>query len=323
MEKLKISVVVPVYKAETYLRRCLDSLLSQSLEDFEILLVDDGSPDKSGIICDEYARKDNRIRVFHKPNGGVSSARQKGLDEAKGEYVIHADPDDWVEPDMLDELYKKAKAEEADMVICDYYINFSQKQLYVTQKPSSLEPENVQCELFQQLHGSCCNKLIRRACYKKYQIKFPQEIFTHEDLYVNLALLNHHIKVAYLHRAFYHYDQVINTNSLVRKTNLQSRYDNAVKILDIFQRLLNGTKAYDYARRDGVRRIVNFAFNMQEDTSASFKRKYYQYRNDILVCKNREKYFWYFSCLGYYKICFSLWKIISYFYDLLRFCVKT
>lgn len=99
----KISVIVPVYKAEAYLHRCVDSIIAQTFTDWELLLVDDGSPDRSGDICDEYASKDARIRVFHKENGGVSSARQKGLDEAIGEYTIHADPDDWVEPTMLEE----------------------------------------------------------------------------------------------------------------------------------------------------------------------------------------------------------------------------
>lgn len=120
----KISVIVPVYKAEAYLHRCVDSIIAQTFTDWELLLVDDGSPDRSGDICDEYASKDARIRVFHKENGGVSSARQKGLDEAIGEYTIHADPDDWVEPMMLEELYKKAKEDDADMVICDFICEY-------------------------------------------------------------------------------------------------------------------------------------------------------------------------------------------------------
>ena len=121
MTNPKISIIVPVYKAENYLHRCVDSILTQTFSDFEVLLIDDGSPDKSGYICDEYARKDSRVRVFHKENGGVSSARQCGIDNAYGEYTIHADPDDWVEPTMLEELYAKAMDEDADMVICDYY----------------------------------------------------------------------------------------------------------------------------------------------------------------------------------------------------------
>ena len=97
----KISIIVPVYKAENYLRRCVDSILNQTFTDFELILVDDGSPDRSGDICDEYEQKDSRIRVFHKDNGGVSSARNLGLDNVQGEYVTFVDADDWIDADNL------------------------------------------------------------------------------------------------------------------------------------------------------------------------------------------------------------------------------
>ena len=211
----KVSVIVPVYKAEAYLHRCVDSLLAQTFQNFEILLVDDGSPDKSGEICDEYAKMDKRIRVFHKENGGVSSARQCGMDHAQGEYTIHADPDDWVDSTMLEELYRKAKEEDADMVICDFYEERKNKTIYVRQQPSSLDHETVLCELFQQLHGSCCNKLVKRACYREFGVRFPLELSYCEDLYVNACLLAHKMNVTYLPKAFYHYDQYTNENSLV------------------------------------------------------------------------------------------------------------
>lgn len=121
MNMPKVSVIVPVYKAEGYLHRCVDSILAQTFIDWELLLIDDGSPDRSGEICDEYAQKDSRVRVIHKENGGVSSARQRGLDESVGEYTIHADPDDWVEPTMLAEMYQKAKHEDADIVMTDFF----------------------------------------------------------------------------------------------------------------------------------------------------------------------------------------------------------
>lgn len=213
----KISVIVPVYKAEEYLHRCVDSILAQTFQDFEVLLIDDGSPDRSGGICDEYARKDRRVRVFHKENGGVSLARQCGMDHAQGEYTIHADPDDWVEPTMLEELYKKAKEEDADMVICDFYEERKNKTVYIRQQPSTLDHETVLCELFQQLHGSCCNKLVRRACYKEFGVRFPEELSYCEDLFVNTCLLSHSMVVVYLPKAFYHYDQYTNGESLVRR----------------------------------------------------------------------------------------------------------
>ena len=213
----KISVIVPVYKAEAYLHRCVDSILAQTFQDFEVLLVDDGSPDRSGEICDEYARKDKRVRVFHKENGGVSSARQCGMDNAQGEYTIHADPDDWVEPDMLKELYQKAEEEDADMVICDYYYDEAGSSSYKSQKPSSLNHEVIFCEMFRHLHGSSWNKLVRGSIYKQFGIRFPEELSYCEDLYVNACLLIHPLRVVYLPKAFYHYDQYTNATSLVRR----------------------------------------------------------------------------------------------------------
>ena len=185
MTNPKISVIVPVYKAEHYLARCVDTLLAQTFDDFEVILVDDGSPDNSGAICDEYALKDKRVRVIHQPNAGVSMARQKGLDNARGEYVIHADPDDWVEPDMLKELYAKAKEEDADMVICDFYAHYGEKVVYERQQPSSLDHNTVLCELFKHLHGSCWNKLVRRICFLKFDIHFSEGVSFCEDLLIN------------------------------------------------------------------------------------------------------------------------------------------
>ena len=102
-----ISVIVPVYNAEKYLHRCIDSVLAQTYKDFELLLIDDGSKDSSGTICDEYAAQDARVKVFHKENGGVSSARNVGLDHARGEWIMHLDGDDWIEHDMLERLIQK------------------------------------------------------------------------------------------------------------------------------------------------------------------------------------------------------------------------
>lgn len=233
MNKIVISVIVPVYKAELYLHRSVDSLLAQTFTNFEILLIDDGSPDKSGQICDEYALQDSRIRVIHKPNGGVASARQCGIEQARGEYTIHVDPDDWVETTMLEELYVKAKSADADMVICDFYVNRAEKQILVEQNPLSLKASDVLCNLFQHLHGSCCNKLIRLSCYDKYKISFPQDLSYCEDLFVCCELLLHDIKVAYLHKAFYHYVQNENENSLVKTRHIEQDFLLMNKLRDI------------------------------------------------------------------------------------------
>lgn len=307
MIDIKVSVIVPVYKAESYLRRCLDSLLSQSLENIEIILVDDGSPDGSGAICDEYAQRDNRIKVFHKPNGGVSSARQKGLDEAKGEYVIHVDPDDWVEPDMLEELYRKAKEEDADMVICDFFINKENCQNYVVQKPSALDHNTLLCELFQQLHGSCWNKLIRRVCYNRFNVSFPLELSLCEDLYVNSWLLKNDIKVRYLPKAFYHYEIYSNVNTLVGESY---DYDYCILLEKRMSDLLRDTEAFKLARTAMRLNTVRRTFVRGTFSSRDFKCLFNGYKQDVLKDSSKTfKYFIYLSCCGGYKFWWRIWKL--------------
>lgn len=234
-----VSVICPVYNAEPYLNRCVDSILAQTFERFELLLIDDGSTDRSGSICDEYAAKDPRIRVFHKENGGVSHTRQLGMDNAAGEYSIHIDPDDWAEPDMLESLYGKAKESDADMVICDFFQQFNGgRSQYEKQQLSSLDSRTVLKHLLsQEIHGSCWNKLVRLSCYRKYQIKFPEEVSLWEDLWVSCLLCYHNIKIEYVPKALYHYDFGINTNSIVR-TRTKENVEDQIAFCNYFNQLL-------------------------------------------------------------------------------------
>lgn len=216
-----VTVIVPVYKAEQYLYRCLDSISAQSMSDYEALLIDDGSPDKSGVICDEYAKQDCRFKVIHKENGGVSSARERGLGECSGEYVIHVDPDDWVEPDMLQKMYEKAKVSDADMVICDILEEYPWGEIYRDEKPLGLGSEQVLEGLFHGKHGSCCNKLVRMDFIRNNSVHFPDGLNFCEDLVFNASLLMAGAKVCYIPRAFYHYDHKINSNSIVNNVKNQ------------------------------------------------------------------------------------------------------
>ena len=123
MNMPKVSIIVPIYKAEKYLNRCIDSILAQTFTDWELLLIDDGSPDKSGDICDEYAKKDTRIRVFHKKNGGVSSARNLGLDNVQGEYVTFVDSDDWIDVNTLNVCFSQIEIDDLDFLQFSYTRN--------------------------------------------------------------------------------------------------------------------------------------------------------------------------------------------------------
>ena len=202
-----ISIILPVFNAGHCLRRCLDSLLSQTFRDFEILIIDDGSTDSSGVICDEYAKKDERIKVFHKKNEGVASARQLGTDYANGEYSIHCDADDWMDPEMLGSMYEAAKRDNSDVVICDFLFHSSKGIVYKQQQPTSLSSESILQDIIgPKLQGSMCNKLVRHSLYKKYNIHYLQGIDYCEDNMIWMQLYQNEIKTSYIPKAYYHYD---------------------------------------------------------------------------------------------------------------------
>ena len=209
-----VSIIVPVYKAEKYIHQCIDSLLAQTYRNIEVILVDDGSPDHCGKICDEYAAKDYRVKVIHQQNGGVSVARQTGIDHATGEYSIHADPDDWVGLNMLEELVAKAVADNADMVICDFYRESKSDRIHVCQNPGDdLSASAVLRKILsQQLHGSCWNKLVNRSRIEGIGFT-PEDLCILEDELYNIRILARKIKVSYLPKALYHY-RIDNENSL-------------------------------------------------------------------------------------------------------------
>lgn len=160
----ELSIIVPVYKVEPYLRRCLDSILAQTFRDFELILIDDGSPDNCGAICDEYAAKDSRIIVIHQKNQGVSAARNAGLDIARGTYLGFVDSDDWIEPEMYETMIATAKEKQVDVVVCG--INYCEEDGQFVRSDLVTEGdynnEQVMFSLYgmpNPLGGGCCNKV--------------------------------------------------------------------------------------------------------------------------------------------------------------------
>lgn len=307
----KISIIVPIYKAEFTLLRCLDSLKAQTFTDFEVLMVDDGSPDRCGEIIDEYAAKDSRFKAYHKPNGGVSSARQFGIDHACGEYTIHADPDDWVESTMLEELYRKAKEDDADMVICDYWINTTNREDYVCQEPVSLRHDSLLKELFGRIHGSCWNKLIKKDLYNQYSVRFPSGLSFCEDQYVIASFLKHNIKVGYLNKAFYHYYRSDSDNSLSRKYS-EEQYRQDVYGRDLFVTLLEDTSASEVARASKNQSLMNRAFFFGGNifSSKRYRKEFFPIRKNAFHGGNysvMEKIIMYLSCWGLYHVLYRLY----------------
>lgn len=243
-----VSIIVAVYNAEPYLHRCMDSLLNQTLQNIEILLINDGSTDNSGALCDEYAAKDSRIKVFHRTNHGVAATRQFGLEHVTGEYVIHADPDDWLDLDMLEKMYETAEKEKADLVVCDIKIEYENKTVYLKQYFSSSTPSQIVVEYLNNHHGSCCNKLIRTSCIKKYKIDFIDGINIGEDRIFNLRLLQNPLKVANCPNTCYHYDKYSNSFACTRPTNSpESVYQQVLFLQKLHEYQPIGYKGYGIA----------------------------------------------------------------------------
>ncbi len=299
---MTISIIVPIYNMAHLMRRCIDSLLSQTFEDFELLLIDDGSTDGSPAICDEYEKKDSRIRVFHKQNGGLSDARNFGLSHAIGKYTIFADPDDWVSPDGLDLLYQKAEKEQADMTICDLYREDKYNRHYMCQQPSALDPSTVQKELFYRLGGFTVNKLIRRDVYQRFDISYPKGIYGCEDQYTMVCILQFPIKIAYLPVAFYHY--MYNSNSLTRFYD-ERTYKMDVHICEMFTTLLQGTDALETARKNKTEAIFMRAFwnGGSYYSSKMFQQRFSSYRPMVFQLHEQfiVKCCMYLACLGCYR----------------------
>ncbi len=199
-----ISVIVPVYNVEKYLRKCIDSILSQTYTNLEIILVDDGSVDNSGRICDEYKEKDSRIVVIHKENGGLSSARNAGLDMAHGEYIGFIDSDDYIGSDMYEELYKNMQDNNADLSICgilDLYQGIESKRNTPDTKVM-LTAEAIKLMLLTRLTVSFCNKLFKRELFK--DTRFPTGKIVEDAFLITEILLKCDI-VAFSSEEKYYY----------------------------------------------------------------------------------------------------------------------
>ena len=177
----EISIIVPVYNAEKYLERCLNSILAQKFINFEVLLINDGSSDESLYICNMFALKDNRITVFDKKNEGVSATRQYGIEKATGAYSIFIDADDWIEPNMLAEMHHTITKQQNDILICNYFIN---NNLIKEEQRANAPKALIQNMLNSKIKGVMWNKLVKHSLYKQFNIRFPSNINFCEDVYV-------------------------------------------------------------------------------------------------------------------------------------------
>lgn len=233
-----ISIIVPVYNVEDDLDRCVRSLVDQTYTKLEILLVDDGSEDSSGILCDRWAEKDGRIRVIHKQNGGLSSARNAGIDAANGSYFGFVDSDDYVDRNMYEEMLSCFTNEEVSLVCCGRFVHFgaNQKEEYSSDFKKVFDKELLLKEVFlgNLVDVSACDKLYRRILFS--DLRYPEGRIS-EDAAVILKIVDNVDQAVHVGKSFYHY--VFRTGSISKSSYSHRKYDvmtNCVEMRDWVQR---------------------------------------------------------------------------------------
>lgn len=313
-----ISVIVPIYNVEKWLPRCIEGILNQPFTNIELILVNDGSSDKCGKICEEYAKKDNRIKVIHKENKGVSSARNAGIEVATGKYIVFIDPDDEISKSYFTKLYSTAENYNCDAVICGYETipnhsiitpNFKLNTVMngrdFVLSSSNIHSSNDLCFSWRYMYNL--------STIKDKNIRFNEQVFIGEDVIFNLEFLLKSQRVCALSEILYFYN-VNNLNSLMRapfKPNLEGslvlqykirkqlskefsllqekhfRKDMAnYYINNIYRLLINNLKSDPYANvNSAFRRIVNY-----EMFSDSFKEIGFSYQ-----CNNFKEYLYYLA----------------------------
>lgn len=287
----KVSVIIPVYNVQSYLNRCVNSVINQTLSDLEIILVDDESPDDCPRICDEYAKKDNRVRVIHKKNGGLGFARNSGLEIATGEYVAFLDSDDFIDKDAYLFLYRLCEKENLDAVYYTYQI-FTSNGRCKGHNPSTLETiydgnsraKHLSLEMVGSLpfekadrnvQMSSCTAFYRRETIEKNNIRFHSEReLISEDLIFNIDFLAKANRVSVIPTSFYHY--FVNNKSLTH-TIAKNRVDKDIRIYKYVKTKLSA----DEYEKNAILRAKRLLIGYSRNDIISFMKS-------ALTCKEKE-----------------------------------
>lgn len=309
-----VSVIIPVYNTEKYLDRCINSVLAQTLSDIEVLLIDDGSTDGSGKICDDYARKDKRIHVIHTSNQGVSHARNRGLEQAKGEYISFIDSDDWIDSNMLETLFLLIKTRHTDLSTCGYTIeeeqgniiyNVNIRKTYILDKWKAIS--SLFHDSYYRYKGNLWDKLYDKKIIDDYQIRFNNNIYYNEDRLFIFQYLNHCHYITYTTTPYYHY--------IIRNTSAMYSFQNTynkklITFMDAFDIMSSISLTFPQSVRrsistDYIKNSILFFAKYSRHLSLSFIKKRIR-----LIIKNT-----YASLPFYEKIKYSFYyiKILIFF----------
>lgn len=292
----KISIIIPVYNVEPYLSRCIDSVLNQSFSNFELILINDGSTDKSGDICDEYATKDSRLTVIHQGNKGVSDARNRGLDIAKGEYIGFVDPDDYIDYNMYQILFELIEEYTADISFCGYkriseldsheYLSATTNTISIYNKNQTLENYFSRKKPFSDTF--LWNNLFRKDLFNNVRVN--EKLTIQEDREVLLRIFNQSNKIVYIDTPFYNY--IIRDTGASRNKNLRYYHSLFETMKEIYSYTLENIPNYsEVAMQNYIECIFNTFVVLIERSYP--KTEYVELRQEVIrlfsdISKNRK-----------------------------------
>ena len=249
MKKDMVSIIVPVYNAEKYLKRCLESIINQTYKNIEVILVDDGSVDKSPEICDEYKELDNRVKVIHKENGGASSARNIGLDAVNGEFVCFVDSDDWIEKNMIEVLLKKLKESNVDIVRC----NTCELDNQVKESWTETRDKVIDNVLNGNISAYVYLLIVKYEIVKN--IRFNENILLMEDTLFLLNILIKECKINFINEKLYHYE--MNNGGLTLSTrNAKNKIFGLIEYKNKVIELLKDNDLYLEEREKNINLVI-------------------------------------------------------------------
>ncbi|MDA3055411.1 MULTISPECIES: glycosyltransferase family 2 protein [unclassified Campylobacter] len=233
MKPYAVSIIVPIYNVEKYIAKCATTLFEQDFDSIEYVFVNDCTPDNSmqvlQSVIEKYPNRKNDIKIINKPqNEGLGQARKTGFESATGEYILHIDSDDWVELDMASSLYKKAKEDDADIVCCDYFINYENKEIHHKENYEKAQINWLKAVLIDIIHSYVWNKMCRRSLYQN--TTFPKFSYL-EDCFISTQLFYFAKKISFIHKPLCHYRK-FNASSLTCN-NYSEKLSNDLKQLSI------------------------------------------------------------------------------------------
>lgn len=298
----KVSIIVPIYNAEKYLSKCVESLISQTLIELEILLVNDGSKDESLEICERYAKIDKRIKVINQDNQGVAVARNKGLEVCTGEYIGFVDPDDWVEPEMYESMYNHLTASDCAMCLCNYYKD-SKKNSNIKRfkfKETILDRQGIKEKLispmigiddlmpkYVYIMGSVWRCVCKRSFLQEHNIKFMSGITIMEDLVFCVQALLKCDQVCIDHGVYYHYVQ--NPKSILHTHN-KKMWQDQVKVHDLLEELVQDAELEEEMRNRLDMRYIGMAFSAMRNEAHLDNKEQVRQRFEMIkqICADEK-----------------------------------